>query len=140
MKTKFDSIVKIKKNEVEKIERNIQKINSSIAMLNHKIEELKNRLSSFSYPHSGNFSQFNQYKIMQNTLIEEIVGFENQVKILEGRKKDLLEEYKKANIEYEKMKYLQTEEIKKILKKLKQKEQIEMDEIAILLRHKNESK
>ena len=136
MKTKFDSIVKIKKNEIEKIERNIQKINASIRMLEDKILALNNKLSSFSFPKNGSFSEFNQYKMMQSSLIEEINNLKNQILILENRKKELLEEYKKANIEYEKMKYLQAEEIKKRLKKQKQKEQIEMDEIAILLSKK----
>ena len=137
MKTKFDSIVKIKKNEIEKIERNIQKINSSINMLKEKIEDLNKKLSSFSFPKHGSFSEFNQYKMLENALIEEINNLKNQITILENRKKEILEEYKKAHIEYEKMKYLQSEEIKKILKKQKQKEQIDMDEIAILLREKN---
>ncbi len=140
MKTKFDSIVKIKKNDVERIEKNIQKINSSINMLQNRIKELNLKLFSFSFPKNGNFSEFNQYKIMQNSLIDEINNFKNQIAILENRKKEILEEYKKAHIEYEKMKYLQSEEIKKILKKQKQKEQIDMDEIAILLRRNNESK
>ena len=138
MKTKFDSIVKIKKKEIEKIEQNIQKINASINMLREKIKSLNNKLSSFSFPKNGNFSQFNQYKILQNSMIDEIDNFKNQIAILENRKKEILEDYKKAHIEYEKMKYLQSEEIKKNLKKQKQKEQIEMDEIAILLRQKNE--
>ena len=49
------------------------------------------------------------------------------------------EELKKANIEYEKMKYLQNEEIKKELKRLKLQESRDMDEIAILLRGRDES-
>jgi flagellar biosynthesis chaperone FliJ len=51
-----------------------------------------------------------------------------------------MNELKKANIEYEKMKYLETQEIKKLLKKAKLKESKEMDELAILLRKNDESK
>ena len=140
MKTKFDSILKIKKNELEKIERDIKKINSSIAMLNKKIEDLNSKLSSFSFPSTGNFSQFNQYKILESTLINEINNLKSQINVLENRKRELFEEYKKINIEYEKMKYLQNEELKKNLKKIKKKEQLNMDELAILLRRNSESK
>jgi len=136
MKTKFSDILKIKKQTVEKIERNIQKINSSIQMLQNKINSLNNELSSFSFPHDGDFRQFQQIKLMQENLINEIKNFENQIKILENRKNELMEELKKANIEYEKIKYLHELEIQKILKKRKQKENQEMDEIAILLRKK----
>ena len=58
--------------------------------------------------------------------------------MLENRKKELFEELKKANIEYEKVKYLQMQEVKKIIKKNRLKEAKEMDEIAILLRNLNE--
>lgn len=54
---------------------------------------------------------------------------------MKTEKKKLLNELKNANIEYEKMKYLQAEEVKKILKEKKLKESREMDEIAILLRN-----
>jgi len=136
MKTKFSDILKIKKQTVEKIERNIQKINASIQMLKNKINFLNNELSSFSFPQEGDFRKFQQVKLMQENLINEIKNFENQIKILENRKNELMEELKKANIEYEKIKYLHELEIQKILKKQKQKENQEMDEIAILLRKK----
>jgi len=134
MKTKFDSVVKVKKHAIDKIERNIQKINSSITMLQNKISSLKNELSSFSFPHQGDFRKFQQVKLLQENIINEIKNFQNQIKILQNRKNELLEEYKKANIEYEKIKYLQKLEIEKLLKKQKQKENAAMDEIAILLR------
>jgi len=137
MKTKFDDLVKLRKNEIEKIERNIQKINSSIKMLKEKEASLKKELLSFSLPKSGTFSEINQLKQMQYLLKDEIENINSQIDILNSRKKDLLEELKKANIEYEKMKYLQNKEIKKKIKELQLKEAREMDEIAILLRNNN---
>jgi len=139
MKTKFDSIVKIKKQAVESIERNLQKINTSIAMLKNKIEELNETLFSFTFPKVGNFSLLNQIKHQQHILRNEIQNLKNQTITLENRKRELLEELKKANVEYEKMKYLQAEEIKKMLKEKKLKESRDLDEIAILLRNMNES-
>jgi len=140
MKTKFDSVVKLKKQTLDNIERNLQKINSSIQSLKNKIEELESSLLSFTFPKEGHFAELNQIKHQQNILRNEINNLKNQISILEGRKKELLEELKKANIEYEKMKYLQAEEIKKTLKEKKLKEARDMDEIAILLRGRNGSK
>ncbi|EDM23189.1 flagellar export protein FliJ [Caminibacter mediatlanticus] len=136
MKTKFDSVVKIKKQKVDKIERNIQKINSSIKMLQMKIEELRKSFNSLSLPSSGNFATLQQISLQKNTFLSEIKSYENQIKILENRKSELIKELKKANIEYEKMKYLQNEEIKKKIKNIRLKESKEMDEIAIILRNK----
>ena len=95
-------------------------------------------LSSFLIPKKGSFSYFNQIKSKQFFIRDEINRFKNQIMVLENRKKELFEELKKANIEYEKVKYLQIQEIKKIIKKNRLKEAREMDEIAILLRNLNE--
>jgi len=133
-------LVKINKQKVEKIERNIQKINSSINNLNNRIKELEELLSSFVIPKKGDFSYFNQIKSQQFFIREEINRFKNQIMVLKSRKKELFEELKKANIEYEKVKYLQMQEIKKNIKKNKLKEAREMDEIAILLRNLNEKR
>ncbi|WP_024789642.1 flagellar export protein FliJ [Lebetimonas sp. JH292] len=131
MKTKFSAVVKVKKQEVDKIEKDIQKINYSITELNKKIEELQNILFSLIPPQNGNFSLFSQIKTQQNLLRNEIEKFKNQILFLKSRKNELMNELKKANIEYEKMKYLENEEIKKIIKKAKLKEAKDMDEIAI---------
>jgi len=135
MKTKFDGVVKIKKQQVEKLENDIRKINKSILDLNRQIEELKTSLLSFTFPKTGTFSKIKQIKESQNIIKNQIQNLENQIVILQNRKKELLNELKKANIDYEKMKYLQNAEIKKALKEMKLKESREMDEIAILLRN-----
>ena len=139
MKTKFDSVVKVKKQKVDTIERNLQKINASIQNLNTKIEELTKTLLSYTFPKEGNFALLNQIKHQQHIIRDEIDNLKNQVLVLEGRKKELLEELKIANIDYEKMKYLQAEEIKKTVKEKRLKESRDMDEIAILLRKNGES-
>jgi flagellar export protein FliJ len=139
MKTKFDSVVKVKKQAVGKIERNLQKLNATIHKLNSTIENHNKTLLSFTFPKEGNFALLNQIKHQQHILREEIQRLKNQIMVLESRKKELLEDLKKANIEYEKMKYLQAEEMKKIIKEKKLKESRDLDEIAILLRKNNES-
>ena len=136
LKTKYDSVVKFKKQIVEKIERNLQKINSSVNELKTKIDNLNKTLLSLSLPKNGNFAKIVQIKSQQSFLREEIDRLKQQIIILENRKKELLNELKNANIEYEKMKYLQAEEVKKILKEKKLKESREMDEIAIMLNGK----
>ncbi len=139
MKTKFDGVVKVKKQQVERIENDIRKINKSILELNREIEELKDSLLLFTLPKTGTFNKIKQIKESQNIIKNQIQNLENQIVILQNRKNELLNELKKANIDYEKMKYLQNEEIKKALKELKLKESREIDEIAILLRKRDES-
>jgi len=133
LKTKFDNIVKIRKQEVDKIKRDIQKINSALKEIENKVLKLKKELFSFSLPKSGSFSQIIQSREIQNAIKNEIDNLSSQINMLNSRKKALLEELKKAEIEYEKMKYLQAQEIKKMIKRQRLKEAKEIDEIAILL-------
>jgi len=140
MKTKFSDILKVKKQAIEKIERDIQKINASINNLKVKMNNLENALFSLSTPKEGSFSLFSQIKTQQNLLRDEIKNLNNQIVILENRRNELMEELKKANIEYEKIKYLENLEIQKMVKEKRLKESRDMDEIAILLRNDNESK
>jgi flagellar biosynthesis chaperone FliJ len=140
VKTKFSAVVKVKKQAVDKLQRDIQKINSSILQVKQQIQELQNILFSLTLPQNGNFSLFSQIKAQQNMLRDEIEKFKNQIMVLENRKNELMNELKKANIEYEKMKYIEAQEIKKLLKKNKLKEARYMDELAILLRKNDESK
>ncbi len=139
MKTKYDSVVKFKKQQVDNIEKNLQKINASINDLQSKIEELNKTLLSFNLPNKGSFSLLNQIKHQQSIIRDEIANLKNQIVILQNRKNELLNELKNAKLEYEKMKYLQAEEIKKILKEKKLKEMRDMDEIAILLKNNKNS-
>jgi flagellar biosynthesis chaperone FliJ len=132
MKTKFDSIVKVKKQIADNIEQDIAKINSAIAELEEKIKQKEEEFLNFTPPKSGSFAEFTQIKLEQNFLKNEIDTLKSQLAMLNARKNDLLEELKKARLEYEKMKYLQGEEIKKILKQERIKEAQDMDEVAII--------
>ena len=60
-------------------------------MLREKIELLQKDLTSFSLPQKGNFSLFNQIKLQQSFLRDEINNFKEQISVLEKRKKELLE-------------------------------------------------
>ncbi|NPA11501.1 MAG: FliJ family protein [Epsilonproteobacteria bacterium] len=133
MKTKYDAIVKVKKEFADRIERDIQKINSSISSLKEKIEQKKDELKHFSLPKSGSFAILSQIKLQQQLLREEIENLKLQIQTLKSRKNALINELKKARVEYEKMKYLQGEEIKKQLKKALREEAQNMDEIATIL-------
>jgi flagellar biosynthesis chaperone FliJ len=133
VKTKFDSLVKLKKMEVDKLSREIIKQNSKIASANQELELLIKELEEIQYPKSGNFSIITQIKMMQNALLNQINLKKDEIKFLENQKKLLSAQLKDKEIEYEKMKYLQGEEIKKIVNKLKKEEAKKMDEIALML-------
>jgi len=132
-KTKFDSLVKLKKLKVDEKEREITKINNQIAKAYEELKKIQEEINNFEYPKEGNFSLITQFKLMQNALFNQLKEKQNQINFLENQKNILTQQLKELNLEYEKMKYLQGEEIKKYLQKLKQKEAKELDEIALML-------
>jgi len=133
VKTKFDQIVKLKKLDVEKIERELLKQNQKIEKANQELTQFKIEFSKFEYPKTGNFALITQFKTMQTAFLREIKQKEEELVFLENQKILLQGQLKDKQLEYEKIKYLQGEEIKKMVKKLKKEEAKNIDEIALML-------
>jgi len=133
VKTKFDALVKLKKLDVDKIESELTKQNGKINKINQEIEKFQIELSEIHYPQSGNFAMITQIKMMQNAMREQINSKKEELKFLENQISLLKGQLKEKELEYEKMKYLQGEEIKKEIKRLKKEEDKNMDEIALML-------
>jgi len=133
VKTKFDTIVKLKKSQLDKIDREISKIDSQLHIAKTQLNSLIDERDKLEYPKSGNFFMISQFKMILNAKLLEIETKKEEIEFLKNQKKILLSNLKEANIEYEKMKYLQAEEIKMIIKNKKQQEIKELDEIALML-------
>jgi len=133
IKTKFDSLVKLKKLKIDEKEREITKLNNQIKIAYDDLNKLKDEISSFEYPKEGNFALITQFKMMQNAIFNQLKQKENYIEFLKNQKNILSNQLKDIYLEYEKMKYLQAEEIKKYIKKIKQQEAKELDEIALML-------
>jgi len=133
IKTKFDSLVKLKKLKIDEKENNILKLNISLQNELQNLSDLKSKLIELQLPEKGNFALINQYKIIEQLQIREINQKKTQIEFIKNQLNNLKEELKNANLEYEKIKYLQSEEIKNNIKRLKQEEAKNMDEIALLL-------
>jgi chaperonin cofactor prefoldin len=133
VKTKFDSILKIKKVKVEEIENRIAKLNSQIELLNSQLSQTERELKEMHYPIRGNFALISQFKLLQNSKLNEISNIKSELQQLFIKKEKLILELKEAKLEYEKIDYLRKEEISKYIKKEKEREKREIDEIAIML-------
>ncbi len=133
IKTKFDSLVKLKKLKVDEKERELTKLNNQLSIVYDELQTIKKEIENFEYPKEGNFALITQFKMMQNAIFNQLKEKEEFINFLEQQKQNLQFQLKELNLEYEKMKYLQGEEIKKYVKKLKEKEAKEMDEIALML-------
>ena len=132
MKTRFSSLVTLKKNTMDKSERAVQSANADLNAATMALETSYSSLNGLEVPRSGVMSKMLATRTLldsQRGLIQhnkEWMGFaKNQV--LQAK-----EQLKLDMIEHEKFKYLELEEIKKILKEQKIKEAKDLDEVALM--------
>ena len=132
-KTKFDSIVKLKKLKVDECQNEMTQLNNKIFEAQKEMDDIQQQINEFQYPKDGSFAIMKQSKSLLNAIVSQKNTKQEQINFLNSQKDILVNNLKNANLEYEKMKYLQAEEIKKYLQELKQKEVKELDEIALML-------
>lgn len=131
MKNKYSSILKVKKQGLDKAEQNLsqakqRQLQNKLAFQNASLE-----YANFALPQNGNTQILKQnlemLKIAKNVK-------ERAKEKLELSQKEVLHYqtlYKRASLDYEKIKYLQSEEFKAMQKRLKKEEEKFLDEIAI---------
>ncbi|KGI55361.1 flagellar export protein FliJ [Campylobacter sp. MIT 97-5078] len=131
MKNKYSSILKVKKQGLDKAEQNLsqakqRQLQNKLAFQNASLE-----YANFALPQNGSTQILKQnlemLKIAKNVK-------ERAKEKLELSQKEVLHYqtlYKRASLDYEKIKYLQSEEFKAMQKHLKKEEEKFLDEIAI---------
>ncbi|ANE33049.1 PP-loop family protein [Campylobacter hyointestinalis] len=131
MNTKFSQVIKLKKQNLDKIEICLAKCRTLRSQLEDLLKKATLELGSYKFPKGGNFI------VMKSSLEEQRLLREHKDDLIEKlslNQKEIMHyelQYKKAYMEFEKIRYLEQEEIKKILEKAKKDEAIMLDEIAI---------
>ncbi|MCR4941508.1 MAG: flagellar export protein FliJ [Campylobacter sp.] len=132
MGSKFTSIVRVKKQALQKAELNLVRARNSLTRLSHDLDEARKEAANITIPKSGNASVLSQSMQFFRVLNQNI----NQIKEnIELRQKEIVHFtnlYKNANIEHEKVKYLEQEDIKMQLKQKKRVEEHALDEFATM--------
>ena len=129
MKSKFTSVVRVKKQEMDKVEAKLVVARLNVRNAEEKIALLRAKLNEFSLPKSGELRE--NLELINIARAELSACKEN----LEIAKKEVLHyehKYKNANLEYEKMKYLEKEEFKKEIKRIQKAEALALDEFAVM--------
>lgn len=133
MKTKFDALLRIKKQDLDRCESQMIKNNNFIASRYQKLNSILQELSDVHMPQNGDFWDFKRVQEIKKCLVAEIDFIQDEISTLKNTSKSLQELYKQASIEHEKIKYLKENEVKKTLQTLKISESKEMDEVALML-------
>jgi len=133
MKSQFSKIAKIRKQKRDTIEKELMKSQNKERMLAHKITALYEDIAAVQMPKEGLVSILLMINEQKSILNREKKQCEQELYIAQRATKKLQIEYQKAHVEYEKIKYLEEQELKAMMDKMRREEQLYLDEISTML-------
>ncbi len=133
MKSQFSKIAKIRKQKRDTIERELIKHQHKERLIRHKISSLYDEITQTQLPKEGLVSAFLMVSEQKSILNREKKRHEQELIALLQVIKKLQVEYQKAHVEYEKIKYLEEQELQVMMAKIKREEQLYLDEISTML-------
>ena len=140
MKTRFSSLVAIKKDAMQKRERELQQALQNHERAKEALHKSLKELQNIEQPNSGCISQLLANRTLLSRQRAIIQHNEEWLEFTKNEVQKVKETLKEAMIEYEKFKYLELQEIEKVLKAQKQAEVKRLDEIALMTFGKKETK
>jgi len=133
MKSQFSKIAKIRKQKRDTIEKELMKSQNKERMLAHKITALYEDIAAVQMPKEGLVSILLMINEQKSILNREKKQCEQELYTAQRTTKKLQIEYQKAHVEYEKIKYLEEQELKAMMDKMRREEQLYLDEISTML-------
>jgi len=121
------------------MEQAVSSCHTTIAQVKQKIEDSYSELRSLDIPQGGDFSLFRQMQLLKHRIQDEIGFNKYNLQVAENALIKAMQQLKTANIEHEKFKYLETNEIEKVLKAEKLKEAKALDEVALMMFNRKNS-
>ena len=132
MKTRYSSLVTLKKSTMQKSEQALQGANADLNSAAIALQLSYDSLNTIETPQIGPMSNL----LASRSLLEsqrELIQHNQEWKKFATKQVDLAKEKLKSDmIEFEKFKYLELEEIKKMIKEAKIKEAKDLDEVALM--------
>ncbi|EOH8685642.1 flagellar export protein FliJ [Campylobacter upsaliensis] len=132
MKSKFNAVIKVKKQQLDKVQTDLnaaqQRQKENERLLGLAREELLN-LSTLKGQISSEELRANVF--MEGVAREALARAKEKVELSHKEVNHYQFLYKKAHLDYEKIKYLQSEELKAMQKAMQKAEEKFLDELAI---------
>jgi len=132
MKTRYSSLVTLKKNKMRKSEQQVQSANATLNSAMTALEVSSQSIYTLTQPESGSMSDLLASRTLIDVKRNEIQHNREWVVFAKRELKEAKEQLKLDMIEYEKFKYLELQEIKKELHKQKMQEMKDLDEVALM--------
>ena len=133
MKSKFSKIAKVRKQKRDAIERELIKSQNKEKLLQHKIASLYEEIVSMQTPQNGTISLLSLLNEQKRILNRDKKEHEYALHVTHENSQKLQIEYKKAHLEFEKINYLEEQEIQAFINKMRKQEQLDLDEISTML-------
>lgn len=131
MKSKYSSVVKVKKQELDRAEIDLSKAKQRQRANEEALQRANEEYLSLSLPEQGSVLLLRQGLEFREIARGMKEFAKEKVKLSEQEMNHYQHLYKKAHLAYEKIKYLETEELKEFEEKLRKAEEKTLDEIAI---------
>ena len=132
MKTRYSSLVSVKKNAMQKSERVVQDANKKFRDAQEALQKSIEELQEITSPQHGFIAEFLANRTLLDSQRALIKHNEEWVHYANSQLQNAREALKYDMIEYEKFKYLELQEIEKFLKEKKIQEAKDLDEIALM--------
>lgn len=132
MKSKYTPLVKLKKKDLDRAERDLIAANNALADASGRLDRAYHILSELSLPTRGSVAELSQSQMMIQAQHTTIAQCKERLAEAENQQIQMQNRFKSAMIEYEKFKYLELQETQAHIAKIKKEEAKMLDEIGIM--------
>lgn len=132
MKSKYTPLVKLKKKALDRAERELIEANALLKNASAKKGEAYTLLATLSLPLSGSLSELGQAQMLIHAQHDEIERCKQELALAEYQQHTAQEHFKASMIEFEKFKYLESQEEQAYIAKTKKEEAKMLDEIGTI--------
>ena len=133
MNSKFTPIAKIRKQQRDKVETCLAKARYEKHKLEQEIVSTCKEIDETEIPISGDISLMNVVREKLAIIRKAKDSLQDKLLVKESEIQQLREKYKRAHLEFEKIKYLEEQDFAEWMEKIKKDEQLDMDEISNIL-------
>ena len=133
MKSKYEPLVKLKKKALDNAERALIGANNALSSASDKLNRAYEELSKMTLPERGTIGTFTQAAAIIHAQHLSIEHCKAALHLAEQKQMLMRERFKAARVDFEKFKYLEVQEMKSHLKKIKVEESKMLDEIGTMI-------
>jgi len=131
--SKFTPIAKVRKQQRDMVETHLARARFEKKELKSEFSSTCKEIDETKIPTSGDISLMNMTRERLAIIRKAKNALSEKLYIKKEEIKQLQESYKRANIEFEKIKYLEEQDFQEWMEKIKKEEQLDMDEISNML-------